>query len=100
MALAAGWCAGVGIGYVAQAIWTFEVKPSWRSFLQFAINCAFLLPIRYIAVTAMAFVSPAGYAWDLVRIILAMCITLVLNYHVSRAFIFKKQRDAAGRSRG
>jgi putative flippase GtrA len=91
VALAAGWASGLGVGYWVQAVWTFGVPPGWRTFLQFAINCAFLLPVRYIAVSAMALVSPAGFYWDCGRIILAMCITLALNYQISRMLIFRSK---------
>lgn len=95
LALSVGWATGLGVGYVAQAYWTFRVRPTWRSFLQFAINCALMLPVRYVAVTAMALVSPAGFYWDCTRIIAAMCITLVLNYQISRTLIFKSEKGVS-----
>ena len=93
IALAAGWSAGLGIGYLAQALWTFGVRPTWRSFLQFALNCAFLLPVRYVVVTVAALVTPTGFYWDCGRIFVAMCVTLVLNYYISRTFIFRARQD-------
>lgn len=89
VALGVGWAVGLGVGYFAQAVWTFGVRPNWRSLVQFAINCAFLLPIRYVVVTLLALISPAGFVWDSARILVAMCVTLVVNYYISRTFIFK-----------
>lgn len=96
LAAAIGFLVAAGMNYVLHELWTFQggaQRLSGARALRYALALAATLAARVLTVAGLAVI--VGEAWPLPVLIAGAGVSFVVNYLISKHFVFRSEETAS-----